>query len=119
MAQPNSPGSIVGSSPLPTSLGSSSPSLGGGSSSSSGTSGASGSLIAGIGAIVAAGIGAWSAYKQRKAQQKENALARAHNLRLAADQNRLNLEQWNRENAYNSPRGLIARGLNADLGGGR
>lgn len=62
--------------------------------------------------------------KQLAAQQRENALNREYNLNLAKMQNQWSVEQWNRENAYNSPQAQIARmkaaGLNPDMmyGGG-
>lgn len=52
-------------------------------------------------------------------QRKENQANRDWNLNLAKMQNRWNVEQWNRENAYNSPAAQMARykaaGLNPDL----
>lgn len=56
---------------------------------------------------------------QVAAQQSENQKNREWNLNLARQQNRWNIEQWNRENAYNSPAAQMARykaaGLNPDL----
>lgn len=53
------------------------------------------------------------------AQRKENQLNREWNLNLAKQANQWNLEQWNRENAYNTPlaqkRRMIEAGLNPDL----
>ncbi len=55
----------------------------------------------------------------RKFQKEENEKVRAHNLELAKMQNSWNIQQWNRENAYNHPSAQKARleaaGLNADL----
>lgn len=52
-------------------------------------------------------------------QRKENQANRDWNLNLAKMQNNWNIEQWNRENAYNSPAAQMARykaaGLNPDL----
>lgn len=52
-------------------------------------------------------------------QRKENQANRDWNLNLAKMQNNWNIEQWNRENAYNSPTAQMARykaaGLNPDL----
>lgn len=52
-------------------------------------------------------------------QKKENQLNRDWNLNLARQQNQWNVQQWNRENAYNSPSAQMARyksaGLNPDL----
>lgn len=62
--------------------------------------------------------------KSLQAQSAENEKTRQYNLSLAKLQNKWNLEQWNRENAYNSPSAQKARmqaaGLNPDMmyGGG-
>ena len=52
-------------------------------------------------------------------QRKENQANRDWNLNLAKQQNQWNIEQWNRENEYNSPSAQMARykaaGLNSDL----
>lgn len=57
--------------------------------------------------------------KQVSEQRKESQANRDWNLNLAKMQNRWNIEQWNRENAYNSPAAQMARykaaGLNPDL----
>lgn len=57
--------------------------------------------------------------KQIEAQKRENQLNREYNLMLARQQNQWNLEQWQRENDYNSPTSQMARlrqaGLNPDL----
>lgn len=57
--------------------------------------------------------------KQIAAQERENEKNRQYNLMLAKQQNQWNLEQWNRENAYNDPSAQMARlknaGLNPDL----
>lgn len=56
---------------------------------------------------------------QIAAQQNENQKNRDWNLNLAKLQNQWNIDQWNRENAYNSPASQMARykaaGLNPDL----
>ena len=56
---------------------------------------------------------------QIAAQQYENEKNREYNLNLAKMQNQWNIEQWNRENTYNSPAAQMARykaaGLNPDL----
>lgn len=53
------------------------------------------------------------------AQRAENEAARQHNLELAKMQNKFNIDQWNRENAYNSPAAQMQRfaaaGLNPNL----
>lgn len=52
-------------------------------------------------------------------QKRENQANRDWNLNLAKLQNQWNIDQWNRENAYNSPSAQMARykaaGLNPDL----
>lgn len=57
--------------------------------------------------------------KQIKAQKEENEKNRTYNFNLAQLQNKWNLEQWNRENEYNSPAQQMARlkaaGLNPDM----
>ncbi len=57
--------------------------------------------------------------KQIAAQKEENEKNREYNLMLAKQQNLWNLEQWNRENAYNDPTAQMQRlrnaGLNPDL----
>jgi hypothetical protein len=61
--------------------------------------------------------------KQISSQQEENQKNRDWNLNLARQQNQWNIEQWNRENAYNSPAAQMARykaaGLNPDLAYGQ
>lgn len=57
--------------------------------------------------------------KQITAQREENEKNREYNLNLARLQNQWNIEQWNRENAYNTPAAqrarLAAAGMNPDL----
>lgn len=57
--------------------------------------------------------------KQIAAQKEENQKNRDWNLNLAKQQNAWNIEQWNRENSYNSPAAQMSRykaaGLNPDL----
>lgn len=57
--------------------------------------------------------------KQLSAQKEENALSREWNLELAKKQNAWNRDQWERENAYNSPAAQVSRlkaaGLNPAL----
>lgn len=57
--------------------------------------------------------------KQIAAQREENEKNREYNLNLAKMQNQWNLDQWNRENAYNTPAAqrarLAAAGMNPDL----
>jgi hypothetical protein len=78
-----------------------------------------GSLVSGVGSI-AGMIGQNKIVnKQIAAQREENRLNRYYNQMLARQQNQWNLEQWNRENAYNSPLAQMYRlrqaGLNPDL----
>lgn len=57
--------------------------------------------------------------KQLAAQKEENQATREYNLNLAKKQNQWSIEQWNRENAYNTPSAQMQRakaaGLNADM----
>lgn len=57
--------------------------------------------------------------KQIAAQREENEKNREYNLNLAKMQNQWNIDQWNRENAYNTPAAqrarLAAAGMNPDL----
>lgn len=57
--------------------------------------------------------------KQIAAQREENQRNREYNLNLAKMQNQWNIEQWNRENIYNTPlaqrQRLEAAGMNPDL----
>ena len=56
---------------------------------------------------------------QNSAQQYDNENNREYNFNLSKMQNQWNIDQWNRENAYNSPAAQMARykaaGLNSDL----
>lgn len=83
-----------------------------GSSIISGGSGVLSGLFGAIGQNIAIN-------KQIKAQKKENEENRMYNFNLAQLQNKWNLEQWNRENEYNSPAAMMNRlregGLNPDL----
>lgn len=80
-------------------------------------------IVSGLGSL-ASGIGSMfgrnkNIDKQIKAQQEENEKNRQWNLSLAKQQNMWNIDQWNRENAYNDPAAQMARlrnaGLNPDL----
>ena len=78
-----------------------------------------GSLASGLGSIVDM-IGQNKVVdKQIAAQREENRLNRYYNQMLARQQNQWNLEQWQRENYYNSPAAQMYRlrqaGLNPDL----
>lgn len=57
--------------------------------------------------------------RQINAQQRENQRNRDYNFMLAKYQNQQNLNQWNRENEYNSPKAMMERfrsaGLNPDM----
>lgn len=79
-------------------------------------------LGAGLGAVSSIGsmIGQNRAIRRQiKAQQEENQKNREYNLMLARTQNQWNIEQWQRENDYNSPTAQMARfraaGLNPNL----
>lgn len=47
--------------------------------------------------------------KQLNFQREENERTREYNRQLAEQQNKWNIEQWNRENAYNTPEQMRAR----------
>lgn len=81
--------------------------------------------------LASAAVSAYGVHQQNKnidkqlaAQARENSLNRKYNLQLAMMQNKLNRQQWQMENAYNSPSAQIQRmraaGLNPDMmyGGG-
>ena len=57
--------------------------------------------------------------RQIAANKAENRETRLYNLNLAKMQNQWNIDQWRRENEYNSPSAVAARmkaaGLNPDL----
>lgn len=76
-------------------------------------------LLGAIGSIYSTASQNQNIDEQIKAQQQENQQAAFYNLNLARLQNQWNLDQWNRENAYNSPSAIAARmdaaGLNRDL----
>lgn len=81
------------------------------------------SLISGGAGIISGLFGALgqniAINQQIKAQREENEKNRTYNFNLAQLQNKWNLEQWNRENEYNSPAQQMARlkaaGLNPDM----
>lgn len=73
---------------------------------------------------IASGIGSFIQKKKNlnkylNFQREENQKMRDYNLNLAKQQNQWNIDQWNRENEYNSPSAQMARykaaGLNSDL----
>lgn len=74
------------------------------------------SAIASIAGNIASNMNINNQVSQQKIENQKN---RDWNLNLARQQNRWNIEQWNRENAYNSPAAQMARfkaaGLNPDL----
>lgn len=83
-------------------------------------------LGAGLGVVSSIGsmIGQNRAIRQQiKAQQEENQENREYNLMLARTQNQWNIEQWQRENDYNSPTAQMSRfraaGLNPNLAYGQ
>lgn len=71
------------------------------------------------GGIVNGLFGNVTANQQIQAQKDENEKTRQYNLMLARQQNQWNIEQWNRENNYNSPTNQMQRfkdaGLNPNL----
>lgn len=75
-------------------------------------------------AAISSGGGLLSTLISNRAARKENDKTREYNLKLAQMQNQWNVEQWQRENAYNSPSAQLQRlqdaGINPDLiyGGG-
>ena len=78
-----------------------------------------GGLIGGVASMYSADKNNQAIKQQLKAQRRENEKTRQYNLMLAKKQNAWNVEQWNRENEYNSPAQQKARleaaGLNADM----
>lgn len=79
-------------------------------------------LGAGLGVVSSIGsmIGQNRAIRQQiRAQREENQKNREYNLMLARTQNQWNIEQWQRENDYNSPTAQMSRfraaGLNPNL----
>lgn len=73
---------------------------------------------------IASGIGSFVQKKKQlnkylDFQREENQKTRDYNLNLAKQQNQWNIDQWNRENEYNTPASQMARykqaGLNPDL----
>lgn len=83
-------------------------------------------LGAGLGVVSSIGsmIGQNRAIRQQiRAQQEENRKNREYNLMLARTQNQWNIEQWQRENDYNSPTAQMSRfraaGLNPNLAYGQ
>lgn len=78
--------------------------------------GSGGSLLGSAISSLVSGLGNGA---QIKAQAKENQKNREYNLMLARLRNQWSLEQWQRENDYNSPSAQMARyraaGLNPDL----
>lgn len=74
------------------------------------------SAIASIAGNIASNMNINNQVSQQKIENQKN---RDWNLNLARQQNKWNIEQWNRENAYNSPSAQMARfkaaGLNPDL----
>lgn len=72
-----------------------------------------GALIEGIAGVAGAGIDAMSAKKQQERQQQHDkdmaALNQQNTLEQMAVGNQYQLDQWNRENAYNDPSAVAAR----------
>lgn len=82
-----------------------------------------GSLISGGSSLISGIFGTISQNhmidKQIKAQKEENERMREYNLNLAKMENQWNIDQWNRENEYNTPAAMMKRlregKLNPDL----
>ena len=76
-----------------------------------------------LGSILGAIVSAVGSIFSLKSQQKENDKNRQYNLMLAQTQNRMNVNQWQRENDYNSPTAQMARyrkaGMNPNLAYGQ
>lgn len=74
-----------------------------------------GGLLAGLGSVAGGALGLLGTSENRKANRETNAA----NMELAKYQNQWNLDQWNRENAYNTPdeqmRRLKQAGINPNL----
>ena len=77
-----------------------------------------------LGGLISNNSSKKNAERAIRAQQEENQKNRDYNLMLAQQQNAWNVEQWERENEYNTPANQMARmkeaGINPDLavGGG-
>lgn len=78
-----------------------------------------GTIVNGIGSLIGAAGQNANITKQIHAQQEENQKNREYNLMLAQQQNAWNVEQWERENEYNSPVNQMSRlkaaGINPNL----
>lgn len=72
-----------------------------------------------LGTFISGLTGLFGSRQQIDAQRKENQETREYNLNLARLQNKWNIDQWNRENVYNSPAAQMSRfaaaGLNPNL----
>lgn len=62
-----------------------------------------------IGSVISAGIGAWSTNRAAKKQLQATRETNETNLQLAREQREWDLEQWNRENDYNSAESQLQR----------
>ena len=82
-------------------------------------SGFAGSALSGVSSFIGNLFGNDRQDKAIQAQKEENERNRQYNLMLAERQNRWNIEQWQRETAYNTPAAQRARleaaGMNPDL----
>lgn len=78
-----------------------------------------GAIIGAVGGLLGNAQQSSNIDKSISAQQQENQKNREYNFWLAKQQNDWNLQQWQRENEYNSPSAQMARfrqaGLNPDL----
>lgn len=80
-------------------------------------------VIRGIGSFLGFSSNIANSKRAIRAQAAENEKIRQYNSALASRQNQWNIDQWNRENAYNTPASQMARmkaaGLNPDLAYGQ
>ena len=72
-------------------------------------SGFAGSALSGVSSFIGNLFGNDRQDKAIQAQKEENERNRQYNLMLAERQNRWNIEQWQRETAYNTPAAQRAR----------
>lgn len=82
-----------------------------------------GDVISGIGSLLGFSSNVANSKRAIRAQAAENEKIRQYNSALASRQNQWNIDQWNRENVYNTPAAQMARmkaaGLNPDLAYGQ
>lgn len=80
-------------------------------------------IISGVGSLLGFSSNLANSKRAIRAQAAENEKIRQYNSALASRQNQWNIDQWNRENVYNTPAAQMARmkaaGLNPDLAYGQ